>query len=72
MKRRDFNIIISLLLLLSSLITVALGYIQSQLELRNFVPHQYMAYSTLILILIHVFLNWNIVWKYLVKKIKKQ
>jgi hypothetical protein len=49
MKRVDINYIVSLLLLFSMVITGITSYIQSQLDLRKFVPHIYFAYITLVL-----------------------
>ena len=65
MKRGDITIILSLLLLVSLAVTGLLGYIQSELELRRFVPHRYFAYATLILAGIHVALHWRKVWRFL-------
>ncbi len=64
MKREDINYIISLALLVSVGITGTTGYIQSQLDLRKFVPHRYFAYTTLALTAIHIFLNAPKVWRY--------
>ena len=68
MKREDINYVISLGLLLSISITGATGYIQSQLELRKFVPHRYFAYVTLSLAVVHVCLNAPRVWRYIRRK----
>ena len=65
MKRQDINYIVSLLLLVGLCATGATGYIQSQLELRKFVPHQYFAYATLALAAVHVCLNAGKVWRYI-------
>ncbi len=65
MKRQDVNYIVSLLLLAGLCATGATGYIQSQLELRKFVPHQYFAYGTLILGAVHVYLNAGKIWRYI-------
>jgi hypothetical protein len=54
---RTLKYVLSLLLLLSIALTGILGYIQSSLELRRFVPHKYFAYTTLILAVVHVALN---------------
>ena len=65
MKRADFEIIISILLMVAVCVTGLLGYFQSELELRRFVPHRYAAYATLILTAVHVSLKWDKVWRYL-------
>jgi len=70
MKKKDITFIISILLLISISITGILGYVQSQLELRRFVPHRYFAYATLVLTAIHVYLNWNKVWNFLLRAFK--
>ena len=70
MKRTDFDYAISILLLISLCVTGLLGYFQSELELRRFVPHRYAAYATLGLAAIHVYLHggklfrhiWRIMW----------
>ena len=64
MKRMDFEFIVSALLLVSLCVTGALGYIQSELELRRFVPHRYAAYTTLFLAALHVGLNGERLWHY--------
>jgi hypothetical protein len=71
MKRKDINYIISLLLLLSVAITGTTGYIQSQLDLRKFVPHRYFAYVTLSLAAIHIYLNASKLWWYIRQKFKR-
>ncbi|MHC4457605.1 MAG: hypothetical protein ACYS0I_11035 [Planctomycetota bacterium] len=68
MKREDINYVISLLLLFSICITGMTGYIQSQLELRKFVPHRYFAYATLCLAAVHVYLNVGKLWRYICRK----
>jgi len=70
MKRQDLNYIISGLLLLSATLAGITGYIQSQLDLRKFVPHRYFAYTTLALAAIHVYLHAPQVWHYLRRKLK--
>jgi hypothetical protein len=72
MKRTDFEFVISILLFFSISITGILGYIQSQFELRKFVPHRYFAYTTLCLAAVHIYLNAGKIWKYLCRKIKKK
>jgi len=72
MKREDVNYIISVFLLVSVCITGLTGYIQSQLELRKFVPHRYFAYVTLGLAAIHVCLNAGKVWRYIRRKFKSK
>jgi len=70
MKRQDLNYILSGLLLLSIAFAGATGYIQSQLDLRKFVPHRYFTYTTLALAAIHVYLHAPQVWHYLRRKLK--
>ena len=72
MKREDINYIISLAILVSVGITGATGYIQSQLDLRKFVPHRYFAYVTLGLVAVHVYLNAGKVWRYIRRKFKRK
>ncbi|MFN3531178.1 MAG: hypothetical protein ACK41Q_01480 [Candidatus Brocadia sp.] len=71
MKREDIDYIISILLIFPLSITGIVGYVQSRLELRRFVPHRYFAYVTLILAALHVFLNWGKVWRCLHRKLKR-
>jgi len=71
MKRKDINYIISLLLLVSICITGTTGYIQSQLDLRKFVPHRYFAYVTLSLAAIHIYLNAGKLWRHIRQKFKR-
>ena len=70
MKRQDLNYILSGLLLLSIALTGITGYIQSQLDLRKFVPHRYFAYITLALAAIHLYLHAPQIWYYLRRKLK--
>lgn len=70
MRREDFHYLVSILLMFSIIAAAALGYLQSQLELRRFVPHRYFAYATLAITAIHVYLNWKKVWRFVQKKIK--
>ncbi|HJP17424.1 MAG TPA: hypothetical protein QF468_02075 [Nitrospinota bacterium] len=72
MKREDLNHTISLFLILSIIVTGALGYIQSELELRKFYPHRYFAYATLCLAAVHLYFNFRKVWQFLRKKIKRK
>jgi len=71
MKRKDINYIISFALLVSVGITGITGYIQSQLDLRKFVPHRYFAYVTLSLVAIHVYLNAGKLWRHIRQKFKR-
>ena len=71
MKREDVNYIISFLLLACICVTGLTGYIQSQLELRRFVPHRYFAYATLTLAAVHIYLNFSRLWRYLRRKLKR-
>jgi hypothetical protein len=72
MKREDISYAVSILLLLSACITGITGYIQSQLDLRKFVPHRYFAYVTLGLAAVHVYLNAGKVWRYIRRKLKRK
>ncbi len=65
MRRETFQYVVSLLLVFSVCMTGLLGYIQSQLELRKFVPHRYFAYTTLCLATLHVYLNWKKLWLFI-------
>jgi hypothetical protein len=69
-KRQDINYTVSILLLASVCITAITGYIQSQLDLRRFVPHRYFAYITLGLAAVHVYLNLGKIWRYIRGKLK--
>ena len=72
MKRQDINYAVSILLLAFICITAVTGYIQSQLDLRRFVPHRYFAYITMAFTAVHVYLNIGKIWRYLRQKIKKK
>ena len=48
------------------------SYVQAELELRKFVPHRYLAYATLILVAIHVYLNGGRLLRYLRDRLDKQ
>ena len=63
--RKDINFLISLLLMCSIIVTGTLGFIQSEFDLRKFVPHRYAAYTTLFLAAIHLYLNFGALWRYL-------
>jgi len=72
MKQRDVNYLISILLMISIVVTGSLGYIQSELEIRKFVPHRYAAYTTLSLASIHIYLNFGKIWRYLKRIFSKR
>ncbi len=57
LKRADVSVIFCLLLFLVAALTGLTGYLQVRLDLHRFVPHKYLAYSTLLLTLLHVVLN---------------
>ncbi len=59
MKRETLQSVVGILLIVSVCLTGLLGYIQSELELRRFLPHRYLAYATLGLAVLHVYLNWG-------------
>jgi len=65
MNRADFEIIISILLIVAVCVTGVLGYFQSEMELRRFVPHRYAAYTTLILTAVHVSLKSGKLLRYI-------
>jgi hypothetical protein len=71
-KREDINYAVSILLLVTISVTAATGYIQSQLDLRRFVPHRYFAYISLALAAVHVHLNIAKIWRYLRRKLKQR
>jgi hypothetical protein len=68
MNRSDVTTVLSILLFISLAITGLLGYLQSELELRKFIPHRYFAYTTLTLAAIHVILHWKKVWRFICKR----
>lgn len=68
MNLRDITMVLSILLFVSLAITGVLGYLQSELDLRKFIPHRYFAYTTLILAAIHVMLHWKKLWRYVRKR----
>ena len=70
MKREDFHYAVSALLLGAILLAGLLGYLQSQYDLRKFVPHRYFAYATLGLTALHVYLNGGKMWRYFRRKFK--
>ena len=73
MKRGDIKYIVIILLCFFICLTGALGYIQSELELRKFTPpHRYFAYATLSLAAVHVTLNGGRIWRYLNRKFKNR
>ena len=72
MKREDINYAISILMLVSVGVTGITGYIQSQLDLRKFVPHRYFAYVTLGFVAVHVCLNAGKLWRYIRRKFKRK
>lgn len=72
MKREDVHYGVSFLLLLSVGLTGLTGYIQSQLELRRFVPHRWFAYITLGLAAGHVYLNAGKLWRYARRRLKRK
>ncbi|OHB98326.1 MAG: hypothetical protein A2W74_02255 [Planctomycetes bacterium RIFCSPLOWO2_12_38_17] len=54
----------SIVLILSIIITGTTGYLQSELELRRFVPHKYFAYTTLALAFTHLLFKWKKIVNY--------
>ena len=70
MKRDALRYVVSILLMVSITITGLLGYIQSELELRKFVPHRYFAYTTLSLAAIHVYLNFDKIVRFIRRFLK--
>ncbi len=65
MKRAHLDYAVSILLLISLCVTGLLGYLQSELELRRFVPHRYAAYTTLCLAAIHVGMRSGSLWRHI-------
>ena len=65
MKRAHLDYAVSILLLISLCVTGLLGYVQSELELRRFVPHRYAAYATLCLAAIHVYMHGGKLWRHI-------
>ncbi len=65
MKHRHIDSAVSILLLFSLCVTGLLGFIQSELELRRFVPHRYAAYTTLCLAALHIYLKGSEFWRYI-------
>jgi hypothetical protein len=63
--KRHIDYIVSIILILLVPITGSLGYIQSELELRKFIPHKYFAYTTLLFAFIHILFKWKRVLNYL-------
>jgi len=72
MRREDVNYIVSFLLLFSLIITAMVGYLQSVLDLRKFLPHRWFAYTTLSLGVIHVSLHAGRIIRYLKRKFNKK
>ncbi len=72
MNRKDISNMISVLLMISICITGMLGYIQSQLELRKFVPHRYFAYTTLSLAALHIYFNGGKALRYLRNRLARK
>ncbi len=72
MTRTDWNFWTSLLLLILILLTALLGYIQSELELRKFVPHRYLAYATLVVLAVHLYFNFGKIWRYLRRRKRRR
>ncbi len=65
MKRAHLDAAVSILLLLSLCVTGVLGFLQSELELRRFVPHRYAAYATLFLAVLHIYMKGGDLWRYI-------
>lgn len=67
--KRHIDLIISILLFFSLAITGGTGYIQSELELRKFIPHKYFAYLTLMLAFLHITFKYKRILNYLRQKV---
>lgn len=65
MKKIDFNYLISFILIISVLLTGLTGFIAAELEIHRFVPHKYFAYTTLVLVIFHLYFNLPKLFKYL-------
>jgi hypothetical protein len=72
MKRETFQYTVSLLLIVSICTTGILGYIQSELELRKFVPHRYFAYTSLGLAALHLYFHWGKLCRFVHGRRKKR
>ncbi|HHT9116988.1 MAG TPA: hypothetical protein ACFYD1_00010 [Candidatus Hypogeohydataceae bacterium YC38] len=57
MIKRDINAVVSILLFFALSFTGTTGLLSHKLDLHQFWPHRYGAYSTLFLALVHVSLN---------------
>jgi len=62
-QHMDYMVSLCLIMLVS--ITGITGYIQSELELRKFIPHIYFAYGTLILAFMHLIFKYRRLLLYL-------
>jgi hypothetical protein len=62
-SRIRLEVAVSILLLVSIGVTGLSGYLQSELELRRFVPHRYAAYATLALTVVHILLSGGKIWR---------
>ncbi len=71
MRKKDVNIILSLILLTSLIFTGLAGLIQSNLDLHKFRYHKYGAYFTLSCALIHIIINFPVIIKYFKHKRRK-
>ncbi len=70
MKRTHVDSAVSILLLLSLCVTGLLGFIQSELELRRFVPHRYAAYATLCLAALHIYIKGSEFWRHIWRMVR--
>ncbi len=59
MKRWDFSFASCMLLCVCVAGAGLTGYLQVQLDLHRFVFHKYLAYASLVLMIIHMAFNWK-------------
>lgn len=71
MKKSDISYIVSAALIILLAFTGITGFIQSQLDLRKFVPHKYAAYTSLVLSALHLYFHWGKLFGYIKIKLRK-
>ena len=71
MKKLDISYIVSAALIILLAFTGITGFIQSQLDLRKFVPHKYAAYSTLIMSAVHLYFHAGKLLRYTRARFRK-
>jgi hypothetical protein len=68
MRKRNFNYIVCIILMFSLFFTFITGLIQVRLDLHRFLPHKYLAYFTVFLTSIHIFINFDKIKKFIKRK----